>query len=217
MFLRTIARRSFSTALTCELPKLPYAYDALQPVLSAELMELHHSKHHAAYVTNLNTALVKQAEVEKSGDIAAMVALQAAIKFNGGGHVNHSIFWTNLAPAGKGGGGAPSGNLSSAIDKRWGNFEAFKGDMVGKAMGIQGSGWAWLAFDPSTKSLTVVTCANQDPCSTTGTIPLLGFDMWEHAFYLSYKNVKANYLKEIWTIVNWKNVEERFTKASTGK
>jgi len=213
--LGTIARRSLSSKTVLhELPKLPYAYDALEPVLSRELMELHHSKHHAAYVTNLNAALQKQEELEEAGDVAAMVALQPAIKFNGGGHVNHSIFWTNLAPAKQGGGGQPSGALSQAIDKRWGSFDAFKTDMTNKAMAIQGSGWAWLSYDPSTKGLTVVTCANQDPCSTTGTVPLLGIDMWEHAFYLSYRNVKANYLKEIWSIVNWKNVEERFADAS---
>jgi Fe-Mn family superoxide dismutase len=215
MMLRTLARRSLSSKVILhELPKLPYAYDALQPVLSKELMELHHTKHHAAYVTNLNTALQKQDDLEKNGDVAGLVALQPAIKFNGGGHVNHSIFWTNLAPAGKGGGGQPSGALSNAIDKRWGSFEAFKTDITNKAMGIQGSGWAWLSYDPSTKGLTVVTCANQDPCSTTSTVPLLGIDMWEHAFYLSYKNVKANYLKEIWSVVNWKNVEERFASAA---
>jgi Fe-Mn family superoxide dismutase len=212
--LSTIIRRSFSNVIKHDLPKLPYAYDALAPVLSAELMELHHSKHHAAYVTNLNVALEKQDVVEKSGDVAAMIALQAAIKFNGGGHVNHSIFWTNLAPAKNGGGGTPSGPLKSAIESRWGGFDQFKTDFVNKAMGIQGSGWAWLSYDASTKGVTIVTCANQDPCSITGTTPLLGVDMWEHAFYLSYKNVKANYLKEIWTVVNWKNVEERFAKAS---
>jgi len=211
MMLRILARRSFSSKVILhELPKLPYAYDALEPVLSKELMELHHTKHHAAYVTNLNAALQKQDELEKAGDVAALVALQPAIRFNGGGHVNHSIFWTNLAPAGKGGGSQPTGNLSTAINKRWGSFDGFKTDMTNKAMAIQGSGWAWLAFDPSTKGLTIVSCANQDPCSTTGTVPLLGIDMWEHAFYLSYKNVKANYLKEIWSIVNWKNVEDRF-------
>jgi Fe-Mn family superoxide dismutase len=213
-----MARRSFSSkVISHELPKLPYAYDALQPVLSKELMELHHTKHHAAYVTNLNAALQKQDDLEKVGDVAGLVALQPAIRFNGGGHVNHSIFWTNLAPAGKGGGGSPSGSLSSAIDKRWGSLEAFKTDMTNKAMAIQGSGWAWLSYDNSTKGLTIVTCANQDPCSTTGTVPLLGIDMWEHAFYLSYKNVKANYLKEIWSIINWKNVEERYQAASGGK
>jgi Fe-Mn family superoxide dismutase len=215
MMLRTLARRTLSSkVIVHELPKLPYAYDALEPVLCKELMELHHTKHHAAYVTNLNSALQKQSELESAGDVAGQVALQPAIKFNGGGHVNHSIFWNNLAPAGKGGGGKPSGALSSAIDKRWGSFEAFKTDIVNKAMGIQGSGWAWLSYDSSTKGLTVVTCANQDPCSTTGTVPLLGIDMWEHAFYLSYKNVKANYLKEIWTIVNWKDVEQRFANAA---
>jgi len=216
MMLRTLARRSFSAkAITHELPKLPYAYDALEPVLSKELMELHHTKHHQAYVTNLNAALQKQEELEKSGDVAGMVALQPAIRFNGGGHVNHTIFWTNLAPAGKGGGGKPSGALASEIDKKWGSYDAFKTDLTNKAMAIQGSGWAWLAFSTSApKGLTIVTCANQDPCSTTGTIPLLGIDMWEHAFYLSYRNVKANYLKEIWSVVNWKNVEDRFAAVS---
>lgn len=213
MMLAKIARRSFSLTTKQELPKLAYAYDALQPVLGADLMELHHSKHHQLYVTNLNAALDKQTELEKKGDVAGIIALQPAIKFNGGGHVNHSIFWTNLCPPGQG--GQPGQALSAAIDKRWGSLDTFKTDFTNKALAIQGSGWAWLAFDPATKGLTVVTCANQDPCSTTGTVPLLGIDMWEHAFYLSYKNVKANYVKEFWQIVNWKNVDERFTQASS--
>ncbi|KAH9257719.1 hypothetical protein BASA81_004177 [Batrachochytrium salamandrivorans] len=213
---RLVARRALSTSKV-ELPKLPYAYNALEPVLSAELMELHHSKHHAAYVSNLNAALDKQAKAVQDGDVAAQVAIQSAIKFNGGGHVNHSIFWNNLAPANNGGGGEPTGVLKSAIEQKWGSFDAFKQDFVNKALAIQGSGWAWLSFDASApvKGLTIVSCANQDPCSTTGTVPLLGVDMWEHAFYLSYKNVKANYLKEIWTVVNWKDVEARFNKTQT--
>jgi Fe-Mn family superoxide dismutase len=177
-------------------------------------MELHYSKHHAGYVANLNTALEKQAAAEAAGDVAAMVALQPAIRFNGGGHINHSIFWTNLAPAGKGGGGQPSGALGSALQARWGSFDGFKKDFAAKAMAVQGSGWAWLAYDPSAKGLHIVTCANQDPCAATGSVPIFGLDVWEHAYYLSYKNVRASYVDAVWSIANWANAQERFAQAT---
>lgn len=193
-----------------KLPDLPYDFSALQPVISAEIMELHYSKHHNAYVTNLNAALEKYQEAEAKGDLAAMIALQQAIKFNGGGHVNHSIFWTNLAPVGKGGGEPPKGALSEAINKRFGSLDGLIEKMTADTVAIQGSGWGWLGLNKAKNCLTVVTCANQDPLSTQGLVPLLGIDVWEHAYYLQYKNVRAEYVKNIWKIVNWKNVEERF-------
>jgi Fe-Mn family superoxide dismutase len=193
-----------------EVPELPYALDALEPVISKEIMDLHYNKHHKTYVTNLNAALEQEAQAEAQKDLAAQVALQQAIRFNGGGHINHSIFWTNLAPKSQGGGELPTGDLASAITAEFGSLQAFIDQFNAKTAAIQGSGWGWLG---SKKRLEIVTCANQDPLSTLGFIPLLGIDVWEHAYYLQYKNVRAEYLKAIWGVVNWKNVAERFQKA----
>lgn len=197
-----------------QLPELPYALDALEPFISAEIMSLHYNKHHQAYVTNLNKALEQYAELEKKNDLAGMVALQQAIKFNGGGHVNHSIFWTNLAPKNKGGGTVSSGPLNKAIVEKWGAVEKFIEDMSAQAGAIQGSGWAWLGCHKGKKCLKIVTCNNQDPLSTQGFIPILGIDVWEHAYYLQYKNVRADYVKAIWNIINWNNLEERYAAVS---
>ncbi len=195
------------------LPDMSYDFNALEPVISAEIMQLHYSKHHNAYVTNLNLALEKYNEAEAKGDIAAMIALQPAIRFNGGGHVNHSIFWTNLAPMNKGGGEAPSGDLLSSIQLEFGSLEGFIEKFNTQTAAIQGSGWGWLGFNKAQNRLVMTTCANQDPLSTQGVIPLIGIDVWEHAYYLQYKNVRPDYLKNIWKIVNWKNVMERFNIA----
>ncbi len=196
-----------------ELPKLPYDFSALEPVISGQIMELHYTKHHQAYVNNLNAALEKYQEAESKKEIAQMIALQSAIKFNGGGHVNHSIFWTNLAPVGKGGGEPPKGELGKAIKENFGSVEELIEKLSTKSVAIQGSGWGWLGYDKSNKELVIATCSNQDPLSTLGYVPLLGIDVWEHAYYLQYKNVRADYVKNIWKIVNWSNVEERFLKA----
>ncbi len=195
-----------------KLPELPYDFNALEPVISAEIMELHYKKHHQAYVTNVNAALEKYYEAESKGDLATMISLQQAIKFNGGGHINHSIFWTNLAPIGKGGGEAPKGPLLQALQNNFGSLDAFIEKFSAQTVAIQGSGWGWLGLNKSNGHLVISTCANQDPLSTQGIVPLLGIDVWEHAYYLQYKNVRADYVKNIWKIVNWKNVEERFQK-----
>lgn len=196
-----------------ELPPLPYEADALEPVISAEIMRLHHDKHHRAYVTNLNSALESYAKAEKEGDLAAMIALESAIKFNGGGHINHSIFWTNLAPIGKGGGVKTNGPLAKEIEKKWQSLDKFIEEFSKRAIAIQGSGWCWLGLHKEKKCLNIMTCTNQDPLSTLGFVPLLGIDVWEHAYYLQYKNVRADYVKAIWQIVNWQNVEERYQAA----
>lgn len=196
-----------------QLPDLPYDFQALEPVISREIMELHYTKHHKGYVTNLNTALEKYHEAETKNDVAQMVALQSAIKFNGGGHINHSIFWTILAPVSNGGGGAPSGELAKMIDRDFGSMDVFKEKFNTLTAGIQGSGWGWLGYHKGLKRLEITTCANQDPLSTQGLIPLLGIDVWEHAYYLQYKNVRADYVKAIWQIFDWKAIEERFSKA----
>lgn len=198
---------------TYKLPELPYDFNALEPVISAEIMQLHYSKHHNTYVTNLNAALEKYQAAEAKGDVAAMVALQQAIRFNGGGHVNHSIFWTNLAPVSKGGGEPPKGEILKEIQKEFYSLEQFVEKFSAATVAIQGSGWGWLGYDKGQGRLVMTTCSNQDPLSTQGFVPLLGIDVWEHAYYLQYKNVRAEYVKNIWKIVNWKNVEERFLQA----
>jgi superoxide dismutase, Fe-Mn family len=196
-----------------ELPQLPYDFSALEPVISGQIMELHYTKHHQAYVNNLNAALEKYHEAEGKKEIATMIALQPAIRFNGGGHVNHSIFWTNLAPIGKGGGELPKGELAKAIAARFGSVESLIEKLSALSVGVQGSGWGWLGYDKSKSELVIAACSNQDPLSTLGYVPLLGIDVWEHAYYLQYKNVRADYVKNIWKIINWHNVEERFLKA----
>lgn len=192
---------------------LPYDFSALEPVISGEIMELHYEKHHKAYVTNLNKALEQYAEAESKNDIAAMIALQSAIKFNGGGHINHSIFWTNLSPLNKNGGVPPEGPIAEAIDKKFGSLQNFIDEFSAKTVAIQGSGWGWLGYNKAKDCIDIITCENQDPLSTKGLIPLLGIDVWEHAYYLQYKNVRPDYVKSIWKIIDWKNVAERYQQA----
>lgn len=177
-------------------------------------MEIHHSKHHNTYVTNLNIASEKLAAAEAAGDVTAMVQLQGAIKFNGGGHLNHSIFWENLAPPSKGGGGVPEGELAALIDAKFGSFDAMKEKMTAATVAVQGSGWGWLGYDKTSGSVAVACCANQDPLeATTGLVPLFGIDVWEHAYYLQYKNVRPDYVKAIWELANWSDVAARLEAA----
>jgi len=199
--------------MTYQLPQLPYGLDELEPVISKEIMDLHYNKHHAAYVNNLNKALEHYAEAQSKNDLAAMIAIDQAIKFNGGGNVNHTIFWTNLAPKSKGGGAAPEGELAKAITEQFGSLEKLVEQMSAQAVGLQGSGWAWLGYNKTNNRLEITTCQNQDPLSTKGLVPLLGIDVWEHAYYLQYKNVRPDYVKKIWEVVNWKNVAERYSQA----
>ncbi len=199
--------------MSYQLPNLPYEYEALEPVISSEIMRIHHTKHHLAYVNNLNNALQKYKEAELNQDLNQMIALEKDIRFNGGGHINHSIFWTNLAPQGKGGGGKPEGALLEAIEVDFGHYQNFVDKFSQAAISIQGSGWAWLGFDKALGQLRIVTCQNQDPLATLGLIPLLGIDVWEHAYYLQYKNVRADYVKAIWQIINWDNVGQRLQDA----
>ena len=201
------------TKTTYQLPDLPYDYSALEPIISAEIMELHYSKHHKAYVNNLNTALEKYHEAETKNDLSAMITLQSAIKFNGGGHINHSIFWTNLGPVSKGAGGVPKGELFKAIVRDFGSFETFKEKFNSASTAVQGSGWGWLGYNKGSKVLEIVTCSNHDLLSAMGLVPIMTVDVWEHAYYLQYKNLRADFVKAIWQILNWRNMEDRYTKA----
>ncbi|KKY15216.1 putative superoxide mitochondrial precursor [Diplodia seriata] len=195
------------------LPPLPYAYDALEPAISRQIMELHHSKHHQTYITNLNAALSSYSTATAAGDIPTQISLQAALRFNGGGHINHSLFWENLAPANssdvKLATAAPK--LADRIKETWGGEEAFR-EAFGKALlGIQGSGWGWLVkVEGEGGRLAIVTTKDQDPVVGPGEVPIFGVDMWEHAYYLQYLNGKAAYVQNIWSVLNWKTAEERF-------
>ena len=199
---------------TYTLPDLPYDYAALEPHISATIMELHHSKHHAAYVAGANTALDKMAEARESGDFGALPKLEKDLAFNLGGHLNHSIFWKNLAP---GAGGEPDGEVAAAIADSFGGFAAFKAQFTAAAMGIQGSGWAVLAYDSLSTKLVTFQMFDQQGNVPVGTLPILQLDMWEHAFYLDYLNVKADYVSAFWNIVNWQNVTERLEASKVAK
>ncbi|KAK4946121.1 Superoxide dismutase [Mn], mitochondrial [Elasticomyces elasticus] len=190
------------------LPDLPYDYGALEPAISGKIMELHHSKHHNTYVTSLNAASEKMEEARGKNDVQAQIALQPLINFHGGGHVNHTLFWENLAPKSSGGGEPPTGTLAKAIDQSYGSLDAMKEKFNAALAGIQGSGWAWLVQDTQTGNVLIKTYANQD--AVVGQFrPLLGIDAWEHAYYLQYQNRKAEYFNAVWDVVNWKAAEKR--------
>ncbi|KAF4589543.1 Superoxide dismutase [Ophiocordyceps camponoti-floridani] len=194
-----------------KLPKLGFAYNALEPSISAQIMELHHSKHHQAYIDNLNRALESQAAAIASGDLPGQMAQQAAIRFNGGGHINHTLFWEGLTAAGSAEADAARAapQLVAAIEGGLGGFDRFRAVFRGALLGVQGSGWGWLVREAgSGRALRVVTTKDQDP--VVEDVPIFGVDMWEHAYYLQYLNGKAAYVDNIWNVINWKTAEARF-------
>jgi Fe-Mn family superoxide dismutase len=193
------------------LPELPYDYAALEPHISGKIMQLHHDKHHQTYVTGANTALEQLAEARDSGNLANVNKLEKDLAFNLGGHVNHSIFWTNLGPDTK----VPEGELAAAIDEFFGSFEKFQAQFTAVATGIQGSGWSVLAWDTVGQKLTTFQLFDQQANVPFGLVPIFMLDMWEHAFYLDYLNVKADYVKAVWNIVDWENVAARFANAKS--
>ena len=199
--------------VTYVLPELPYDYAALEPHISARIMELHHSKHHAAYVAGANTALEKLAEAREAGSFADVTRLSKDLAFHLGGHTNHSIFWNNLSPEG---GDKPEGELASAIDDAFGSFDKFVAHFSAAATSLQGSGWAVLAYEPLGGNVVIEQLYDQQGNIPVATIPLLMLDMWEHAFYLDYVNVKADYVKAFWNIVNWADVAKRLEAARSG-
>lgn len=197
-----------------ELSKLPYAYEALEPFIDAQTMNIHHTKHHQAYVTNLNAALEKHPELGgwSLDDLVAKLAevpedIRTAVRNHGGGHWNHDLFWNIMAPNA---GGEPVGALAKAIDADFGSFANFKAEFDKAAMGRFGSGWAWLVEKGD--KLAVVSTANQDNPLTDGLKPLMGIDVWEHAYYLKYQNRRADYVAAWWNVVNWEAVAGRFGK-----
>jgi len=202
--------------MTHKLPALPYAHDALEPHIDGRTMEIHHSKHHNAYVTNLNNALDQYADLQSKSLVDLMKdlttvpsSIRTAVRNNGGGHLNHSMFWTSMSPNG---GGAPSGELAAAIDGTFGNFEGLKDEFSKAAATRFGSGWAWLSVNTNS-NLVVISTANQDNPVSEGMTPLLGLDVWEHAYYLNYKNLRPDYVSAWWNVVNWDEVSARLTAA----
>ncbi|MEK4950852.1 superoxide dismutase SodA [Bacillus sp. FSL W8-1127] len=198
-----------------ELPKLPYAYDALEPHIDAKTMEIHHTKHHNTYVTKLNDALKgndellsKSVEEVISNLDAVPENVRTAVRNNGGGHANHSLFWTILSPSG---GGAPSGELADAINQKFGSFEKFKEEFSAAAANRFGSGWAWLVVNNG--ELEVTSTPNQDSPLMEGKTPILGLDVWEHAYYLNYQNRRPDYIQAFWNVVNWDEVAKRYSAA----
>ena len=194
-----------------ELPKLPYAFDALEPHIDARTMQIHHDKHHQAYVDNLNKALAQAPELAEMSVESLLrkmeaipQAIRGAIRNHGGGHANHSLFWETMGP---GGGGTPSGDLAVAIDSDFGSFTALQEKLNAAATGQFGSGWGWLVYADG--KLEVLARPNQDSPIMEGKTPLLGVDVWEHAYYLHYQNRRADYLKAWWNVIRWENVAQR--------
>jgi Fe-Mn family superoxide dismutase len=198
------------------VPPLPYAFDALEPYIDKQTMEIHHDKHHGAYVTNLNKAL-EQAPALQDKSVEALLQdncsiipeqIRTAVRNNGGGHINHTMFWQIMAPRA---GGNPVGNIAQAIDSTFGNFDQFKEKFNAAATTRFGSGWAWLV--KSSKGLQIISTANQDSPIMDGQYPVMGLDVWEHAYYLKYQNRRPEYIGAWWSVVNWPEIEKRFNAA----
>jgi Fe-Mn family superoxide dismutase len=205
--------RKRSSAVTVEvyaLPPLSYDYGSLEPHISGEIMELHHDKHHAAYVTGANTALEKLAAARDADEFGSISKLQKDLAFNLSGHVLHSLFWENLSPDG---GGEPAGALADQFEDDFGGFARFKRHMTEAANTIQGSGWALAAWDPASRRIIIEQVYDHQGNHGQGTVPLLAIDAWEHAFYLQYKNVKADFFAAVWNVVNWRDVSGKLTAA----
>ena len=203
-----------------ELSALPYDYTALEPYIDEQTMHLHHDKHHAAYVTNLNNALKDQSALESwsAEDLVRRLnevpeSIRTAVRNNGGGHVNHTMFWQIMKPNG---GGEPTGALASAIQSTFGSFDAFKAAFNDAGVKRFGSGWAWLVLDKDGK-LSVISTANQDSPLTDGLYPVMGNDVWEHAYYLKYQNRRPDYLDAWWNVVNWDEVARRYEQGRSGR
>ena len=201
--------------MTYQLPELPYAYDALVPHIDEETMYLHYEKHHNTYVTNLNAAIEKHPEfgTKTIEELVAMINevpedIRTAVRNNGGGHANHSFFWKIMSPNG---GGEPVGELKAAIDETFGSFDEFKAQFKAAAAARFGSGWAWLVVDNG--NLAIMSTANQDNPLMEGKTPVFGLDVWEHAYYLKYHNVRPNYIDAFWNVVNWEQANENYLAA----
>jgi superoxide dismutase, Fe-Mn family len=194
------------------LPDLPYDYGALEPHYSGQILELHHDKHHATYVAGANTTLEKLAEARAKEEYGTIVGLEKTLAFNVSGHVLHSVFWKNLSPDG---GDKPAGELAAAIDEHFGSFDGFRAQLTQATTTVQGSGWGVLAWEPLGRRLLVEQVYDHQANLGNGSIPLLVFDAWEHAYYLQYKNVRADFVAALWNLVHWDDVAARFAGART--
>lgn len=193
------------------LPELPYAYDALEPHLSAETLKLHHDKHHATYVKGANEAMDKMSQARAKGEFATINQLQKDLAFNLSGHFLHSLFWQNMSPDG---GGKPSGDLARAIGTTFGGYAGFSSQFEAAAAKLQGSGWVSLAWEPLGKQLMVEQVLDHQENIGNGTLPILVMDMWEHSYYLQYQNCKADWVAAFWELVNWDDVAQRYAKVT---
>ena len=194
------------------LPDLPYDYAALEPAITGEILQLHHAKHHAAYVAGANTALEQLAEARENSQFSGLVGLEKTLAFHVSGHVLHSIFWRNLSPEG---GDRPDGELAAAISEHFGSFDAFAAQLSAATVSVQGSGWGVLAWEPLGRRLVVEQVYDHHGNVGMGSVPLLVFDAWEHAYYLQYRNVRPDYVARLWDLVSWADVQHRFDRAST--
>ncbi|MCV0393152.1 MAG: superoxide dismutase [Nitrosopumilus sp.] len=203
-----------------QLPELSYEYDALEPHIDAQTMEIHHSKHHQAYTNGLNDVWDEMSEDNQNKGLLILLSDLDQIKpeirdrfnFHGGGYNNHELFWSSMKPNG---GGEPVGVLKDEINKVFGSFDDFKKKFSADTAVIQGSGWGWLVYEPKSKKIQFRTTANQDSPIVDGVVPLLGLDVWEHAYYLKYENKRPDYISAWWNVVNWEEVENRFSRAAT--
>ena len=191
------------------LPELPYAYDALEPVIDEQTMRLHHDKHHAGYVKGLNNAEKKLTEARASGDYSLIKHWEREVAFHGSGHILHAMYWKNLSPDG---GGEPDGMLSQAIRESFGGFSKYKDHMIAATLTVEGSGWGVLAYQPMFESLVILQAEKHQNLTQWGAIPLLVIDVWEHAYYLKYQNRRSEYVENIFKIIDWKDIEARFEK-----
>lgn len=196
---------------TYQLPDLSYDFGALEPHLSARILELHHDKHHRAYVDGANATLEKLSAARDAGDFSAIVGLEKNLAFNTSGHVLHSMLWENLSPSG---GGEPTGALADAIGENFGGFDAFKAQMTNATVTVQGSGWGALVWEPLGKKLLVQQIYDHHANSVQGSTPLLVIDAWEHAYYLQYENRRPDYVNAVWNVINWDDVAKRFARAT---
>jgi len=197
-------RRSAAT-----LPELKYQYHELEPFINGNIMEIHHTKHHQTYINNFNNLSAQLSDLAAEGNYTKHAQMQPALNFNYGGYVNHCLFWDNLCPEKDS--GHPEGALAKKIDEDFGGFDKLKAELTAKSVGVMGSGWGWLGYDQASGKLKVATTANQDMLEVqTGLKPLIGIDVWEHAYYLQYKNVRPDYVNQVWNVLNWEEIGNRF-------
>jgi Fe-Mn family superoxide dismutase len=195
------------------LPPLPYDYDALEPAIDEQTMRIHHTKHHAGYVRGLNNALEQLAKARETGDMDMVKHWTQAVSFHGSGHVNHTLFWFCMAPAGDGGGGRPKGHLLETINRDFGSFEKFTAQFKAASKQVEASGWGWLVYEPVGSRLLVLQAEKQQNLTMWGVTPLMGVDVWEHAYYLKYQNRRGDYVDAFMDVINWPEVARRFDVA----